>query len=241
MSQRVVVLGSGGHAKVVIELLRGMQCYQVIGCVAPASPASETVLGVPRMGDDEALAEIRATGVNLAFVAIGDNQLRSRLSLLATAQGFQLVNAISRQAAVSPAAQLAQGVAIMAGANVGPDCVVGQGVIINSNASVDHDVHLADYVHIGPGATLAGCVSVGEFAFVATGSSVIPGQRIGARSVVGAGAVVVRSIPDDVIAYGSPARPQRTNRAHAPLSAETPPSYAATASTLSLPTQRRAG
>jgi UDP-perosamine 4-acetyltransferase len=207
--QKVVILGSGGHAKVVIEIMRQVGLYDAVGCVGPAISDTSSIHGLPNLGDDDCLPELRAAGISCAFVALGDNRLRRRLMLHIMTLGFELASAISPAATLSPSASLGSGLAIMPGANIGPDTVIANGAIVNSRASVDHDGALGECCHIGPGATLAGCVSVGAEAFVATGSSVIPGITIGAGSLVGAGSVVVRDIPANVLAYGCPARRQR--------------------------------
>lgn len=205
-----IVLGAGGHAKVIIEVLRESGAYRPIGCLGHVPESCHDLLGVPVLGDDEQLDAIRARGVQYAFVAIGDNRVRHLLIERVRRAGFRLAQAISPRATVSPSAQLSDGVAVMPGAHVGTETRLGEGVIVNTRAVVDHDGCLEACVHIGPAAALAGNVHVGEQAFVATGSSVIPHMRIGARTIVGAGSVVVRDLPSDVVAYGSPARAQRS-------------------------------
>ena len=237
--RQIVLMGTGGHAKVIVELLQADAANELVGCVAPESAGSPRIAGLPWLGDDAYLAALKLRGIQHAFVAVGDNRLRRKLCEYARAQGMQLVNAISPQANVSPTARLGGNIAIMHGANIGPDTVVEDGVVINSNASVDHDGHLSPYCHIGPGATLAGCVHVGEESFVATGSSVIPGQRIGDRALVGAGSVVIRSIPANSIAYGVPAR-IRTRANNALVVGWTPVTSLRDVKT-NVPPQRKAG
>lgn len=212
-----ILLGAGGHAKVVIEILRETHRYRPVGCLGQPPEGCQELIGVPVLGNDDLLGDLRRQGIEHAFVAIGDNRLRQLLIDKVRRAGFQLVNAISRQASVSASAVLGEGIAIMPGAHVGTETRLEDGVILNTRSVVDHDGVLGECVHIGPGAILAGSVTVGAQAFVATGSSVIPHMRIGARSIVGAGSVVVRDIPADVVAYGSPALARR------PLGASAPP------------------
>lgn len=208
--QKTVILGSGGHAKVVVELLRSAGVYEPVGCVGPPTESSDCIAGVPWLGDDGCLPELLRDGIGCAFVGLGDNALRHRLMTHVIQLGFELASAISCSASISAAARLGRGIAVMPQANIGPDATLDDGVIVNSGASVDHDGILGKCSHLGPGATLAGFVRLGHQAFVATGASVIPNIQVGDRSVIGAGSVVVRDIPPDVIAFGTPARVRRT-------------------------------
>jgi UDP-perosamine 4-acetyltransferase len=204
-AEPVVIVGSGGHAKVVIELVRAERKYQVRGCTGLGETGF--VLGdVPILGTDSLLTTVLAQGVRKAFVAIGDNRLRLRLLAQVSEMGFELINAVSPNAVISPSAVLGRGIAIMAGAIINASAQIGDGAIINTNASVDHDCCIGSGAHIGPGSALAGNVEVGRESFLGAGTCVVPGVRIGNRAIIGAGSVVVRDIPDEVTAMGVPAR-----------------------------------
>jgi UDP-perosamine 4-acetyltransferase len=200
----VLIVGAGGHAKVVIELLQA-QGRRVGGLVdADASPRQ--VLGVPVVGTDADLSRLYSPSLNLAFVAIGDNQTRLMLGRHVQSIGFQLVNAISPAAVVSPSCRLGAGIAVMAGAIINADAEICDFAIINTGASIDHDCIVGEASHIGPGATIAGCVTIGRQAFLGVGSHVIPQLSIGDGALIGAGSCVVRNIPAYAVARGVPAR-----------------------------------
>jgi UDP-perosamine 4-acetyltransferase len=200
---RVVIVGAGGHAKVIVDMLQDRGDVRLAGCV---SRESGELLGLPWLGNDDALPAILASGVQRAFVAIGDNRLRAELMRGLVGLGFSLINAISAHAVIARSAVIGTGVAIMPGAIVNVDSIVGDGAIINTAAHIDHDGHIGACAHIGPGSSLAGNVTVGEGAFLGVGTCVIPRRSVGAWSMVGAGAVVVRDIPPHVTVVGVPAR-----------------------------------
>ncbi len=200
----IVILGAGGHAKVVIELIRAQG--GVIAGLTDSNPTPRSVLGVPVVGDDRALPRLVADGVRYAFVAIGDNKARAAAAQAATGLGLILVNAISPNATVSDSARLGRGVAVMAGAVINAEASIDDLAIVNSGAIVDHDCRLERGCHEGPGAVLAGAVRIGAGALIGTGASVTPGRSIGAGAVVGAGACVVDDLEPDVVAVGVPAR-----------------------------------
>lgn len=204
MTTGVVIIGGGGHAKVVIESLRASG--ETVAAIVDADPTPRAVLGVPVIGDDLALADLRGQGLSKLFVAIGDNRLREKLGRKARELGFTLVNAIHTSAVISPTARLGEGVAVMAGVAINADSRIGELAIINTGAIVDHDCDLGAACHLGPAAALAGGVTLGERAFLGVGARAIPGVTIGADAIVGAGGVVVRDLPDAVVAVGVPAR-----------------------------------
>lgn len=201
-----MIVGAGGHAKVVIELFRAARPNLTIVGLTDADPTRREVLGVPVIGDDSDLPRLRADGVTHAFVAIGDNRARDAAGRRLDMMGFEVARVVSPAATVSPSANLARGVAVMAGAVINAEAHVGAFAIVNTGARVDHDCRIGQAAHVGPGASLCGSVLVGERALIGVGASVIPGVSIGADTVVGGGACVARDLPAGVTAVGVPAR-----------------------------------
>jgi UDP-perosamine 4-acetyltransferase len=204
----VVLVGTGGHAHVCAELLREDRSLDLVGCTGP-EPHDTTLMDVPYLGTDDDLRSLFATGINHAFVAVGDNARRARLLDELESVGFTLVNAISGAAVVSPTARLGRGVAVMPGVVVNANTVVGDGAILNSGASVDHDCIVGRAAHVAPRVAVAGWVTIGDGAFLGIGSCVVDKVRVGAWTVVGAGAAVTQDLPAHVTAVGVPARPVR--------------------------------
>ena len=188
-----------------MEILRENREWVICGLLSDDVPGTR-ILEVAVLGGDVELARLANEGISHAFVAIGDNAVRLRVTGVARAAGLQLCNAVSSRAAVSPSARLGSGVAIMAGAVVNAEAVIEDGAIINTGATVDHDCHIGPFAHLGPGTNLAGRVTVGAGAFLGVGCRVIPGVSIGEWSTVGAGAVVTINLPCRVKAVGIPAR-----------------------------------
>jgi UDP-perosamine 4-acetyltransferase len=204
----LVVVGAGGHAKVVIDCLRFAD-WDVVACT-DIDTSPRDCLGVPVVGGDDQLPRLLADGILHAFCALGANGLRERVGDRLLGLGFEVPAVVGPGAILSPSASLGRGAALLPGAIVNADCAIGDFAIINTNANVDHDGRIGRSAHIGPGASLAGEVTVGDRTFVATGSAVIPGRRIGSDTLVGAGSVVVRDIASGVVAFGNPARVRRS-------------------------------
>jgi sugar O-acyltransferase (sialic acid O-acetyltransferase NeuD family) len=194
--EEIVVIGAGGHAKVLITTLtaRGFS-------IAAVFDDDDTKWGVDAQGTRVSRID-RERGGN-GIIGIGDNAQRREM---ARALSFEWRTVVHPSAFVHPSAKLGRGTVVFAGAVVQPDAVIGDHVIVNTGATVDHDCVVGDYAHLAPGVHLAGSVQVGEGAILGIGSVVIPGVRIGHWSTLGAGAAAIRDVADGVVAVGVPAR-----------------------------------
>lgn len=200
--EAVVIVGAGGHAKVIVEILERIETVEVVGFTSRST--DDRLFHYPHLGPDSVLPALLSNGVSHAFPAVGDNRVRQRLANELLRIGFLLVNAISLHAIVSPRVRLGSGIAIMPGAVINAEASIGDGAVVNTGATVDHDCTIGAFAHVAPGSHLAGCVKVGEGTFLGIGSSVIPGITIGSWVTVGAGAAVIRNIADHATAVGVP-------------------------------------
>jgi UDP-perosamine 4-acetyltransferase len=198
--QRLVLVGAGGHAKVVLEAVRAAEGFAVAGLLDPRPPAPD-VLGAPVLGDDDLLEELWRDGVVAAVIALGNNTLRQQLARRARNIGFTL------PAIVHPA-----GAVVMARAVIGTDTRVDELAIVNTGAVIDHDNEIGAAAHVATGCALAGMVSVGARVLVGVGSAVRPGVKIGSEAIVGAGSAVIADVPANALVGGTPARSLRRQR-----------------------------
>jgi sugar O-acyltransferase (sialic acid O-acetyltransferase NeuD family) len=205
----VIGLGAGGHARVILDILRLSGQFDVVGLLSPDINGKNTrVDGVPIIGDDSHLPSLRLE-VRHAFMGIGSvraSKKRQEVYARVTRLGFEFVTAIHPGATVAASAALGKGVVIMAGAIVNPGTLIGDNAILNTGSIVDHDCHVSDHVHIAPCACLAGSVSVGRNSHIGMGAIVLQGITIGEESTVGAGAVVIEDVPAGSTVTGIPAR-----------------------------------
>jgi sugar O-acyltransferase (sialic acid O-acetyltransferase NeuD family) len=201
MAEAIFVIGAGGHAKVIIGLLKALG--QPIAGVFDDDPAKkgQSLLGVPVLGPVESAREY--PGLK-AVIGIGDNRIRKRIA--ECLRDVNWVSLIHPSAWVDPSAQVGEGSVVFAGTVVQPDVKLGRHVVVNTGATVDHDCFLDDYAQVTPGVHLAGGVVLEEGVMMGTGSVAIPLVRVGAWTTVGAGAVVTRDLPSHVTAVGIPAK-----------------------------------
>jgi sugar O-acyltransferase (sialic acid O-acetyltransferase NeuD family) len=209
MPQRIVIVGSSGHAKVVAEIVEREAKCTIAGLIDSFRPAGESAFGYRVLGSEQVLGALVASdGVTGAVIAIGDNWQRARMarSIAQLAPRLAFVSAVHPSAAIARDALLGAGSVVMPGAIINPGARLGQHCIVNTGATVDHDCTLADFASLAPGAVLGGTVELGECAAVMLGAQVIHGRRIGAHAVIGAGALVLEDVAPHTVAYGAPAR-----------------------------------
>jgi acetyltransferase EpsM len=194
----VIVYGSGGHGKTLIELIRAVGALEVVGVIDDAAAAGSDVLGVSVIGSREDLARIRADGVALAVNAAGGiTNMSSRVDVTAmlVRAGFELPVLVHPTAFVEASAVIADGAQILAHSYVGSASSVGSSVIVNTGAVVSHDCVLGDHVNLSPGCVLAGNVTVGSRTLLGMGVTTYLGIEVGSDVRVGNGAILNVDVP----------------------------------------------
>lgn len=202
---KAILLGAGGHARVLLDLL-DLQACSVVGVAAPELESGQEWFGIAVL-DDKAVTGYPVEEVLLvnAVGSIPGQRIRQRLFTDFKGLGFRFATLQHPTSIVSKSAELAEGVQLMAGSIVQSGVKIGVNALVNTRASVDHDCVIGAHAFIGPAVTLCGDVQVGEGAFIGAGAVVLPGVQIGAGAIVGAGAVVIRSVAKDIRVVGNPA------------------------------------
>ncbi len=212
MARKVLLLGAGGHAKVVIDILEQEGKWQIEGLVDNSLNSKENKnLGYPIIGRDEDLPTLFAESIKNAIVAVGStdaegNAKRENLFQLLKDNDFNLINAIHEHAVISSRTELGSGITFAANSCINPGSNIGNNVIVNTGAIVEHDCDIKGHVHIAPGAKLAGDVTVGTRSYIGLGANIIQGVNVGEGSTVGSGAVVIDDVPAGSIVAGVPAK-----------------------------------
>lgn len=202
MTERVVLLGAGGHAKVLIDALERVGIQIVALTDADRSRWGEKLFDRRIEGGDEWVLEQPASTIRLvnAVGSVDRESLARRRALFEkfSGLGYRFAQVVHPSAVVSSRAVLGEGVQVMAGAVVQADAQIGANSIINTRASVDHDCNLGMHVHVAPGAILSGSVSVGDGAHIGTGAVIKQGVRIGPGALIGAGTILLRDVAAQV-------------------------------------------
>jgi sugar O-acyltransferase (sialic acid O-acetyltransferase NeuD family) len=202
----LLLIGAGGHARVVLDIVEKQGRYQVVGLLDDSPQlAGGSLMGYPVWGGREGLD--RTDLPAHAFVAIGSPAVRTAWQETLEDRGFQLAVLVHPSAQIGRDVVLGAGTVLMAGAIVNSGSRLERGVIVNTAASIDHDCRIGEFVHVAPGARLAGGVHVGPRAHIGIGACVLQNLEVGERAIVGGGAAVVRPVPAHLTVVGVPARP----------------------------------
>lgn len=208
-----VIVGAGGHGRVVLDILLSGKQYRPVGFLdSNLALHGRRMDGLPIIGDMSVLADLQIQGVSAAVIAIGDNGIRRGYADEAEGAGFELINAIHPSANLALNVMLGRNVVVAAGALVCAHCQIGDSTILNTGCIVDHETMIGTAVHICPGARLAGRVTVESGAFVGIGATVLQCLRIGYDAIVGGGSVVTCDVHPMTTVVGVPAKPIKSMR-----------------------------
>ncbi|MCJ7856669.1 acetyltransferase [Lachnospiraceae bacterium NSJ-143] len=190
MNKKLLIIGAGGHARSVMDIIIQNNEYEIAGCIDNLYGKQQFVEGmdgIEIIGNDEMFEEFFNKGYRKVFIAIGENRLRNKIFDKVVDIGFEPVNVISKNAFISEKAVLKKGICVMAGAVINANVKIDDNCIINTNCSIDHDCIIGKSVHIAPGVAMSGTVVVGKLTQIGTGAVVIDNIVIGENTFVGGG------------------------------------------------------
>ena len=206
---RILILGAGGHGRVVLDIILQAAQHQVVGFL-DNNPAmiGRRVDGIPVYGGVDKLSQFASElDVQGVIIAIGDNGTRQGLARQVESARIELISAVHPSATVARNATIGRNVVIASGTVVCAHCQIGDSAILNTGCIIDHQTMIGEGCHICPGVRVAGRVKVESGSFVGIGATVVPNVTLGCECVVGAGAVVIEDVPPLATVVGVPARP----------------------------------
>ena len=207
MHKKVIIIGAGGHAKVIADIIE-KSGDEVVGFLDDNKENGANVIkNYKVIGGSNNRFAMAITKENVEFViAIGDNQKRKEIS---NSPNLKFYTAIHPSAQIGLDVRIEEGTVIMANSCINSSAKIGKHCIINTGAIIEHDNIIEDYVHISPNATLGGTVKIGESTHVGIGSIVKNNITICKNCTIGAGAVVVKNILEEGTYVGVPARERK--------------------------------
>lgn len=206
--KQIIIIGSGGHAKVVIDILNQYHDYQIFGVTSNSLELGSTFFGCRVIGSDEILTTLNNNDYLIAMGIGGyrNNDLRIRLFKMIKQLGYRFINVIHPSAIISKSSVLGEGVVVFPGVVINTEVKIGNNSIIATGSTIDHESIIGDNVLISAGVTIGAYTEISDNCLVALGAKVISGVKVGQNSLIAAGAVVVNNINDGDIVFGVPAK-----------------------------------
>jgi len=211
--KKIVIIGGGGHAKAVIEIVKAIKEYEIIGYVDPQDMG--VVLGVEYLGDDSNLAEIKEKYKECsAVLGLGiriSSQRRKEVAKNVEGLGFMSPSIISPNAIIASDVVLGKGIFINHTAVINASSVIGDYCVINTSSIVEHDCKIEQVVYISPGAVVCGGVEIGEGTVIGANATIVQYKNICNDCLIGAGSVVVEHCVESGTYLGIPAKIVKKN------------------------------
>jgi sugar O-acyltransferase (sialic acid O-acetyltransferase NeuD family) len=205
--KKIILIGNGGHAKVVIDILHLMKGFQIIGVTSKSLKPGSTFRNYSVLGDDNILKDYDREKFIVAMGLGGyrDNNLREGVYKYIKKMGFNFINIIHPSAVISESVKLGESVIIFPGVVLNTDVEIGNNTIIATGSTIDHETIIGNNVLISAGVTIGAYARIQDNSVIALGAKVISGITIGKDSLVAAGAVVIKDVPDNESVFGIPA------------------------------------
>ena len=213
MKKNIIIFGGGSHAHCVIDTINASKSHNIIGIIDSIANIGSVIAGYPVIGRQEELKNLCAEyEIDGGIVALGDNYSRMavRKEIIEQMPKFDFVNAIHPNAVISASASIGVGNVFMAGTIINVGAVIHNHCIINTGSQLEHFSKMEDFSSLSAGVITGGYVHLKSFSAIALGVTIFDRVSIGVNTVIGSGSLVTKDIPDNVVAYGSPARVVKT-------------------------------
>ena len=206
--KNIVIIGGGNQAHYTIDIIEKEGKYNVVGIIDSIHEVGSDRFGYKILGRQENIAEIiKQHQIQGGLITIGDNWIRHIVSnqILNLVPNFEFVNAIHPSVIIGNNVKLGGGITAMAGVIFNPKSEIGNFTFFATGAQIEHDCVISDFASVSAGSVTGGYVKLGKFSALTLGVTVLDRLEIGENTVVGAGSLVLKSLPSDVLAYGNPA------------------------------------
>ena len=205
MNKPLVMIGGGGHASVLTEILL-MQDFNLIAYVSPNVSSDENLFKIKHHLNDNAIFQYPPDTIKLinGIGSIPKNKdLRYKIFNFYKTHGYTFASVISPKAIISPTSLLKEGVQIMHGSIIQRHTTIGNNTIINTASLIEHDCNIGSHIHIAPGVTICGGTRIDDHAYIGCGSTIIQSINIGKNAIIGAGSTIIKNISENSITYNN--------------------------------------
>ena len=205
--KNIVIFGSSGHCKVIIDIIEKSNRYNLVGIIDKYQEKGKIFFDYEIIGRDEEIEVlIKNYNIECGVIGIGDNSIRKKIVeyVYQICSNFIFETLIHPKSNIGKNVIIGDGTVVMSGVSVNSDTKIGSHCIVNTNSSVDHDCNLGDYVSVSPNSGIGGNVNIGDQSFIGIGANIIHNINIGNNNVIGSSSLVIRDIDSFILGYGIP-------------------------------------
>jgi sugar O-acyltransferase (sialic acid O-acetyltransferase NeuD family) len=205
--KRILLFGGGNQVHYTLDIIEKENKYDVVGIIDSVHPIGEDRYGYKVLGRQENLQDVvKEHNIDAGIITIGDNWSRFKVYQSITEQmpSFEFVNAIHPSVIIGNNVNIGFGVVMMAGVIVNPLAKIGNFTFFATGCQVEHDCIIEDYASVSAGSVMGGYVTIGKFSAITLGVTILDRLTIGENSVIGSGSLVLKNVPDNVLAHGNP-------------------------------------
>jgi sugar O-acyltransferase (sialic acid O-acetyltransferase NeuD family) len=205
--KKILLFGGGNQVHYTIDIIEKENKYQIVGIIDSIHEIGSDRYGYKVLGKQDNLNNIiKEYNIEGGIITIGDNWSRYYVynSIIKQVPNFEFVNAIHPSVIIGKNVQIGFGVVMMAGVIVNPLAKIGNFTFFATGSQIEHDCQIYDYASVSAGSIMGGYVSIGKFSAITLGVTILDRLKIGENSVIGSGSLVLKDIPDNVLAHGNP-------------------------------------
>ena len=194
----IAIIGSGGHAKIIVDILNELNTYNIIGFYD--DNIKSQLYDLNHLGKTDKIDK----SINYFIIAIGNNNIRKQI--YDKNKDLSYPNLIHPKSIISKNSKLGIGNVICAGAVIQTDVIIGNHCIINTNSSIDHESIIKDYCSVCPGVVICGNVKIDELTFIGANSTIIQCLTIGNNCIIGSASNIIKNVDNNNKIVGNPSR-----------------------------------
>jgi sugar O-acyltransferase (sialic acid O-acetyltransferase NeuD family) len=205
--KRILLFGGGNQVHYTIDIIEKENKYEVIGIIDSVHEIGADRYGYKVLGRQDNLINIvDEYKIDAGLITIGDNWSRSIVynAIINQMPSFEFINAIHPSVIIGKNVELGFGIVMMAGVIVNPLSKIGNFTFFATGCQIEHDCIIQDYASVSAGSIMGGYVNIGKYSAITLGVTILDRLKIGENSVIGSGSLVLKDIPDNVLAYGNP-------------------------------------